>query len=640
MKEAVAFILDASPSMDLPCQDSTRMQCAKNATIAMISDLMLQSKQNEVCVVACKTIQTKHHLCPEDWDPIEEEPPYPNLTELTETETGVTVPTVSLLRAIEALQPTTPSSASKLRGDICDAIIVAADALYRRTAKRRYKRKIVLLTDAEHEVALDGQQIATVLDSLRSMECRLEVIGIDFTESVEFDTPAPPPSLPDTNKRFKGERGNDNSDGDGDGDEDDNQSTARNGIDEDDIHDDNDDEEEEPDDVIIYRTKNDRERLLRSLAEKTSGQIVAVTTFQQMINVNKGKRVIMSTRRKLNFQIAPGFSFEARFMPLTKKEGFPRTKTEAVIIDESSRKPLTNSLGEEMTEEIVTVVQYVDDQDQEEAVAEQDRTTAIRYGADLVPMSDYDYEGLKGPNVTGPALQILGYLPRLQVPRLYMTGPPYVFSGDTSQRACSAIAALAKALQQLDKVAICTFRKSNRGEPILGALLPYDEPYPDPIHLLLLRLPFAGEIKRLEKDNFDDILDSEHPENRTDCETQSQAADDLIDSLMLPKDTLASKNLPCPFLRSWNQTIVKRALDPTAPPVVSRASQGSESDSFCTPSEVLKTARPALHRFQQVFPLHVSKTVMESKSKSSRRNAGEGGGGRRKVLTYRDYLNE
>jgi hypothetical protein len=96
MKDAVVFIIDTSPSMNTPFprndinetskqqqfktedgagieptsssssspssrHPNTRLGCAKQMVQTMIADLMVQSKQNEVCVILLKTPGTSHH---------------------------------------------------------------------------------------------------------------------------------------------------------------------------------------------------------------------------------------------------------------------------------------------------------------------------------------------------------------------------------------------------------------------------------------------------------------------------------------------------------------------------------------------------------------------------------------------------
>lgn len=67
------LILDANDSMNkVPSYDddsmttTTRFDCAKRVALDMISDLMIQSKTNEVAVLVLKTKTTRHHFCEHD----------------------------------------------------------------------------------------------------------------------------------------------------------------------------------------------------------------------------------------------------------------------------------------------------------------------------------------------------------------------------------------------------------------------------------------------------------------------------------------------------------------------------------------------------------------------------------------------
>ena len=119
-------------------------------------------------------------------------------------------PSVELLRRVSQVQTVSAEEAESLQGDFCDAIILAADAIRQKTFGRKFQRKIVLFTDAGHPVVMDSSQTLQMIDSLREMECRLEVIGMDFMSSsaAVFDTPAKAPQS-EPNKRVKVEEGED-----------------------------------------------------------------------------------------------------------------------------------------------------------------------------------------------------------------------------------------------------------------------------------------------------------------------------------------------------------------------------------------------------------------------------------------------
>jgi len=650
MKHAVVYIIDCSPSMNTPyprnnhtsldnnrndpkakTQGSravateatdTRLSCAKKAVQSMIAHLMVASKQNEVCVILLKTPTTRHHkiaatvdLDEEDADQI----PFPNLTELTN---GVTRPSVDLLRRIETIEATSCSeqAARKLRGDFCDGIVLAADALHERTHKKMFQRKIVLVTDAEHTVAMDVSQVLQVIDSLRDMDCGLEVIGLDFETSAEYDQPAAAPSSGQVKQEEDEQDGNHAADKEREGETDDDDDETDAGSEE---------EEAQYDKIRVYSAKKDREKLLISLTQKTGGKVIAACTLQQILEIDRGKRIPQAMRKKIELRVAPGLTVNARSLNMMKKDSLPSLTDKSVRVDTSKTEtaammPLVNALGQEMMDDIGTVVGFVDDDQPDRNIPEADQTTAIAYGSDLIPMTVYDFEGLKSSTIDVPHIEILGYMDRTKVSPLYMRGPPAAISGGDSQNACALISGLARALERLDKVAICTFLKTKGSSgPALGGLFPLPEPgVSQPIHLVFLQLPFQSEVRELMMESFDTYLEE------SDAKFKAKACDDLIDALMLPEGAIESGKVPSPAMRSWNQTMVNRALDPEAKVVDVRTFD--EHDPMVTPPVILERALPALDSFHKSFPLAFPKKADTEKNT----NKGQG----KQVFTYMDYL--
>lgn len=622
MKQAVVYILDVSSPGDSSDDSSSLLGCAKRTIQTMIGNLMLQSITNEVCVIACKTPETSHHMV--SAEDIEEDVPLPNLTELTD---GVMRPTIEVLRNIRDLEVVSNEEAFKLRGSCCDAIVLATDALYSRTNKKKYERKIILVTDATRDIVMDAQQVLTVVDALRNMECQLEVIGIDFEPSfpVVFDEPTD--KNPSSTKRQKLDSTvKDEESEQNDGDDPAEQEKMKEG-EEERVEEKPKVDKEDCDGLLVYSEKADRERLLQSLVKKTGGRIVPANTAKAILDLGKGHSIKTSQKSKVEFRLAPGIVLQARSMLLAKKEPFPRMKTHAVLLDESG-KPQLGVDGTEVTEVVKNVAVFAKEDDLENVVDLEDKKTAIRYGKTLVPMSEKDLMGLRDkPFETGPLLEILAYMPENKVPPILMMGPPYVFSGGDSQRGCAAISALAKALKRLAKVAICKFIKTGRSiEAILGALLPFqNDGYAEPMRLVFLQLPFAGEVRSLPLHMFDDVMDPEEEDHNK----QERAADDLVDSLMLPDTRFTSGSIHYPILQSWKETVIQRSLDPKAPVVNVR--DDYEDDPMLTPADLLDRAKPALESFSDCFPLSLQKEPGSMRKKK----AGRAG---RKVVTHHDYL--
>ena len=292
--------------------------------------------------------------------------------------------------------------------------------------------------------------------------------------------------------------------------------------------------------------------------------------------------------------------------------------------------------GEEPLPDVTFNVQraelFVDPDEPDDIVADEDRTKAIYFGSTLIPLSSFDYEGLK-PSQLGARLEVLGYMQRSKVPLEYLSGPPSGISGHESPRACAAISATANALHRLDKVAIGTFfKRSTSTKPLLVIVFPYLDPESivQHIHLAILQIPFGGETKKIDVDCFDEYLDVDPDGNAAEDE-KTTACDDLIASLMLPKKVLCSGYVPSPLLRSCNQTKIQRAINPNAEIVCVRSND--EIDPMVTPPEILEKAEPVIQTFESVFDFD---NVIAKRGATPEKSKNQTTG--RKVLTYKDFI--
>jgi Ku70/Ku80 beta-barrel domain len=253
-------------------------------------------------------------------------------------------------------------------------------------------------------------------------------------------------------------------------------------------------------------------------------------------------------------------------------------------------------------------------------------------------------------------------------------GPPTLVAGGESQKSTVAIAALARALFQLDLVAITMYTKSKNGKPVLGGLFPKQDQMQKyyhhaenkngttgggPLHLLILELPFANDVKKgLPRSDWQDEVeelmeayeqqDRQHKPQRIAANNEmATLCDNLIDSLMLSAtdndgddddDNMNIYNKPVsisnPLAASWQQTIIQRILDPNAPIVDARCGtinirgrgrshsstaasavtdaldmdmdsnneEDAMQDPMGTPPDILKRAHESLAAFYKAFP--------------------------------------
>ena len=140
MKEAVVLIIDANESMATkvgvpeekksPKNDEgrSRFECAKEACIAILCDLMVRSKTNEATVVILHSETTNNYFYDHEDDKggsktdddVEVHCPFPGITELSGNGLvmGIRQPLPDLLRTIQKLKPTS-SEASRSKRKKC-----------------------------------------------------------------------------------------------------------------------------------------------------------------------------------------------------------------------------------------------------------------------------------------------------------------------------------------------------------------------------------------------------------------------------------------------------------------------------------------------------------------------------------------
>ena len=466
----------------------------------------------------------------------------------------------------------------------------------------------------------------------------LETIGLDFSKSFDFAEPLPAEHAASVKKEDVDEAGDSNADADAttvteetdkdsnkkpkveEGNADADATMVKEEADKDEEMSEDDDGEEET--KRFYYTKQEREDLLAKLTELTGGSVVAASTVEQVLEADKGKRVITSSRSKFELRIAPDLAVQAKhallMQPVTFSTAFGKIEDKVVMVDADTKEPVLTEDGKERFEKIIKKTHFVEEDKQDVFYEKEDVTYADQYGSSLVPLSEFDREGLRTPE--GKAyLQILGYMKRDKIPSVYVSGNPSVISADT-RSACAAVSALAQALDRQGKVAIGTFlKRPNAAKKSLVALFPLPEPdYPHPMHLVVLEIPYDIEVKHLTLDPFDELLEGEREE------VKAKVCDDLIDSLMLPDGVLGSGDVPCPLVRSCNQTKLARAMDHNAEVVNVRG-----GGDMVTPPEVLKRAQSAVEAFEEFFPLETTK----KDAKEAKKNPSG-----RKILTYKNYI--
>ncbi len=585
-KEAVVFILDTFPSMNTPYpsedSDSTRLSQAKRAIINAIADQSWRSKTHECGCVVLKTELTHHHMALMDGIDdenalgyyfrkvargkkvevdLDDDVHFPNLIEF-----DLNRITPQTLRAISHVCSTSDeSNADLIQGDLCDGLIVAADALYKRTNGKKFKRKIVLFTDAEHRVSVDGNQLQTVLDGLNKMECEVIVVGINFDDEKDFslDTAAAAVAQNSDDAVMKQEEDNDN------GDQQPDKITSNDGApvaedsESDHIKGDGNANDEDMDDQKMESdvVRRQNQMLLMSIAKETGGCVLATKgvdiedVLQRKMPSKAGRK--NAQRYETDFHVAPNLTVTVRLAKMTEQCNLPSLKKAAVQFDPESGDALRDGTGELMTHDVGTLTRHYEEEQLEAGVEKEVpldmRVDAYRYGCDLIPVGKMDLAGINAAFAgdTNRSINIIGYLERDDVINSgLLMGPSYcIVGGKESSKSRAAVAALSQAMDEMDKVGLCRLVKTkNGGAPVIGALFPIAAD--SGRYLQFLQLPFADDIQHFQNRDMDKFVGPDE---------QVKASEELIDSMMLcggDFDRVAN-----PTFKAYRQMIVDFAMN-------------------------------------------------------------------------------
>ena len=248
----------------------------------------------------------------------------------------------------------------------------------------------------------------------------------------------------------------------------------------------------EHDDTLEYVTRADKLQFLSNLVSKTKGRLIKVNSKEELWQEHS-VNVRMMTGVKNQGQLIlwhksdedPCWNVPIRFSlllskvdpPTLKKAAFPKQRLASLQVFSQSQSPIPikveSNLDDEMQDinnetgldgktelEVVSTIRtYLDPDAPDDIVTE--AVGAIRYGADLIPIDEFDRKGLQQGNPSSgvpmadqPRFQVLGYWRQSEVWPMAITGPSYVVSGHESIRSCTVVAALAQALQRTERVAL------------------------------------------------------------------------------------------------------------------------------------------------------------------------------------------
>ncbi len=454
--------------------------------------------------------------------------------------------------------------------DCLRGLILSADLLYRATNKKRYNRRIIMLTDGASPIEeVRAGELSIAVNGLLNMNTSVDVIGMEFKDpSVLSQVPIQ-------------EEEDDDSEG---------------------YNSDDSSSESSSCGPSAAEIKVENERTLHSIVAKTSGHTMPCNSLLTMLRVAGSKRIPRSTKTAMSLTLGPNLSVEATFSLGVSKANLSTLRTHAVVVDEDVHEGGVAEVMKEVTRD----TSYRDSVNPEIEVDPSYRSCAYRYGGTYIPTNAYDELSLK---MEGPVqMKILGYVNVDSVPIAAMIDSGYVIEGSqNSSKARIAISALAQALHNDEKVAVSRFVKKVDADPVMGVMMPYKGKAgeeEDPHRLVFVQMPFNEDFA---KHTFRSIMVGETTPEMND------AAENLVDAMMLKDDDLVSVLTPNPGIRNLNRTLIRRCVEgkKSKDLFVDCRSEGDVRIEI--PQYLLQNAQEAIANFKRACP------VKEEEPKSKRR---------------------
>ena len=81
----------------------------------------------------------------------------------------IDIPSLDFVRGLSKLKP------SSVAGDFLDGLVVSLDLLHKRTDKKKYQKRIILVTDAASQIK-DAEDIETIMEQTKGMDVTLQIM--------------------------------------------------------------------------------------------------------------------------------------------------------------------------------------------------------------------------------------------------------------------------------------------------------------------------------------------------------------------------------------------------------------------------------------------------------------------------------
>ena len=450
-------------------------------------------------------------------------------------------------------------------GDIFSCLDFALDEFIAKYGKKKYEKKIFLITDGEALSHYSKSKIEELASRINENDVKVNIICVGFFE--ELDKEDEEENLDNKEK------------------------IENNSMDED-----NKEKVDEKNENNESENQKSIKEKLKILQENTENvKLFTATTANDIYHQFKKKKINPVSKFRGPFIISPNLSLDVMVYSKTAQALIPSLKRYSKVA-EYSDEPGTCEVQNER-------IYYVNDDPDKKAVEKDLITKAYYYGSSLVPVSKTDEVRLK--NEEPKCLKVIGFTDSFRVPRhFFMSGVDIVVPNPASPEDIKGTTALVSEMIKMNKVIIARYVYRNNSQPKLVVLTPHMSKKGQMFYLNIL--PTVEEIRDFQ---FDSLPEA--------SKKQEEFMGHFIDSLDLEQDgeeEIKPTETYNPMLQYFYKCLEHRALETDESKKMELPKIDEESIKYMIPNKKLFENNKYVTFLPKMFPI-VEKDKIEDKKK-------------------------
>lgn len=352
-------------------------------------------------------------------------------------------------------------------------------------------------------------------------------------------------------------------------------------------------------DCIIFRESgvrhnavmDENDQLLYHFRERSVTKVVHVDSPTSLLGALRTRNVLPVTVFRGDLEVSSSFKIKVWVYKKTSEEKFPTLKKY------SDKAPASDKFA---SHEVKVDYEYKSVLEPDTVVPPDQRIKGYLYGPQVVPISSAEWEAVKFKPEKG--VKLLGFTDRSSISRHYFMKDVFSFVPEPGNtKAVAAVSALARAMSEMNKVAIlrCVWRQG-QGNVALGVLTPNISSAKNVLDSFYFNiLPFAEDIREFQFRSFSSLPSSSQP-----TKEQQEAADNLVKMLDLAppgrEEILKPDFTPNPMLERFYRYLDLKSKQPDAnvPPLDKCLKKITEPDP-----DVIDYQAPLIKKLGNVFEL-------------------------------------